>query len=88
LIVSFREGRSAARPGDAGLPQPRTIMPTKRYTLITGILFGLLAIAHLWRTIVEWGGAGTDPWFILIPGIGVIAGALSIWACRLYRRAT
>jgi hypothetical protein len=63
-------------------------MPSKRYTLITGILFGLLAIAHLWRTIGEWGGAGTDPWFILIPGIGVIAAALSVWAFRLYRRAT
>ena len=56
----------------------------KAYLVITGSLFGLLALAHVARTIAEWSRLGVDPWFALQgPGIGVIAAALSFWAWRL-----
>ena len=52
----------------------------KPYLITTGTLFGLLAVAHLLRTIVEWSRLTTDPWFILEgPGIGVLAAAIAIW---------
>jgi hypothetical protein len=60
----------------------------KAYLIVTGAIFGLLAFAHLLRTIAEWSRLGTDPWFILEgPGIGVVAAALCYWAWRLLRRA-
>jgi len=58
----------------------------KAYLIITGTLFALLALAHLWRTIVEWSRLAGDPWFVLQgPGIGVAAAALCFWAWRLVR---
>ena len=58
----------------------------KAYLLTTGVLFGLLAIAHLLRTIVEWSRLAADPWFVVQgPGIGVVAAALCFWAWRLLR---
>ena len=54
------------------------------YLITTGSLFGLVAVAHLWRTIAEWSRLTADPWFILEgPGLGVLAAALAIWAWRL-----
>ncbi len=56
----------------------------KPYLITTGSLFGLVAVAHLLRTIAEWSRLTTDPWFILEgPGLGVLAGAFAIWAWRL-----
>ncbi len=58
----------------------------KAYLMTTAILFGLLALAHLLRTIAEWSRLAVEPWFILQgPGIGVIAAALCYWAWRLLR---
>ncbi len=58
----------------------------KAYLIITGLLFGLLASAHLVLTIVEWRRLTADPWFVVQgPGIGVIAAVLSLWAWRLLR---
>jgi hypothetical protein len=58
----------------------------KAYLITTGILFGLLALAHLLRTIAEWSRLTADPLFILEgPGIGVVAAALCLWAWRLFR---
>jgi hypothetical protein len=60
----------------------------KAYLTTTGALFALLAVAHLLRTIAEWPRLGTDPGFILeVPGIGVVAAAISVWAWRLRRTA-
>jgi hypothetical protein len=56
------------------------------YLITTGVIFALLALAHLLRTIAEWSRLTTDPWFILVgPGIGILAAALSFWAWRLLR---
>jgi hypothetical protein len=58
----------------------------KAYLITTGTLFSLIALAHVLRTIAEWGRLGADPWFVLEgPGLGVVAGALCIWAWRLLR---
>jgi hypothetical protein len=58
----------------------------KAYLIATGALLGVLALAHLFRTLAEWPRLSADPWFILQgPGIGLLAGALSFWAWRLLR---
>ena len=56
------------------------------YLVTTGVIFALLALAHVLRTIAEWSRLATDPAFILEgPGIGVAAAALCFWAWRLLR---
>jgi hypothetical protein len=58
----------------------------KAYLFITGALFAILALAHLARTFAEASRLRTDPGFILEgPGIGIIAGAIAVWAWRLLR---
>ncbi len=58
----------------------------KAYLLTTGILFALLALAHLMLTLADWPRLATDPWFIVQgPVIGVAAGAICFWAWRLLR---
>jgi hypothetical protein len=58
----------------------------KSYLITTGTIFGLVAVAHLLRTVAEWSRLSTDPWFILEgPGLAVLAGAIGFWAWRLLR---
>lgn len=52
------------------------------YVAITGAVFGLLTIAHLWRIFAE-GTQILDPWWV---GITLIAGGLCLWAVRLLTR--
>jgi hypothetical protein len=60
----------------------------KTYLITTGTLFGLLALAHLLRTIAEWHRLTADPWFIVEgPGIGAVAAVISLWAWRLVRES-
>ena len=60
----------------------------KSYLITTGTLFGLLAMAHLLRTIAERERL-VEAWFVVEgPGIGIVAGALCLWAVRLLRRPT
>lgn len=53
-----------------------------RYVVTTGILFGLLTVAHLLRMTQERDLA-TDPMFLLLTAVSA---ALGIWAWRLVRR--
>lgn len=56
----------------------------KAYLITTGSLFGLVALAHVARTIGERARLGADPGFILEgPVLGLVAAALSLWAWRL-----
>jgi hypothetical protein len=57
----------------------------KAYVMTTGVLFGLIAMAHVWRVFVEGPGLAADPWFILLT---VAAAALCLWAWRLMRLST
>ena len=52
----------------------------KVYLAVTGSVFGLLAIVHVWRMVVEQ-SVMHNPWFLLITAI---AAALSIWSWRLF----
>jgi hypothetical protein len=56
----------------------------KAYIATTGILFVLLALAHVFRVVQE-PHLGRDPWFLLTTLLSVI---LAGWAFRLYRSAT
>ena len=59
----------------------------RAYLVTTGLIFALLAVAHLLRSIAEASRFSSDPWFILEgPGIGVIAVAFCVWAWTLWRR--
>jgi hypothetical protein len=51
----------------------------KSYVMTTGVVFGLLTLAHVWRVIAE-GSRVADPFFILITAA---AAALTLWAWRL-----
>jgi len=55
----------------------------KTYVLVTGILFALLTLAHVWRMIVERNLA-TDPWYL---GITAAAAIMSLWAWRVLWRS-
>ena len=56
----------------------------RTYLLITGIVFGLLALVHVWRVIEERNSLAKDPWFLIIT---IVAAAFSFWAFRLYSKS-
>jgi hypothetical protein len=59
----------------------------KAYLAVTGAIFGLLELAHLFRTMAQWQRLATEPALLLeLPGIGLVALALCFWAWRLLWR--
>jgi tellurite resistance protein TehA-like permease len=54
----------------------------KVYVRTTGVIFGLIVLAHIWRVFEEGARLARDPWFILLT---VLAATLCVWACRLVR---
>jgi hypothetical protein len=56
----------------------------RAYVSITGVIFALLVIAHVWRATVE-SHLATDPAFIATT---VVAASLSLWAGRLVWRSS
>ena len=59
----------------------------KAYLITTGTLFTLMALVHVWRVIGEWPRLLNDRGEILEAAIGVVAGALCLWAWRLLGRS-
>ena len=57
----------------------------KAYVITTGLVFGLLAVLHIWRVIVEGTQLARNPWWVLITAA---AAALSIWAFVVVRRSS
>ena len=57
----------------------------RAYVMTTGVVFALLALAHVWRVFVEGRSLATNPWFIIVT---VAATAMSLWAWRLLRPST
>jgi hypothetical protein len=55
----------------------------KAYLWTTGVLFGLVTVAHVWRIAAERPQLAKEPWYI---GITILAAALCLWAFRLLRR--
>lgn len=54
----------------------------KAYVITTGVVFGLIVLAHVWRVLVEGPALARDPVYILL---SVAAGALSLWAWRVLK---
>ena len=54
----------------------------KAYVITTGLLFGLLTLAHLLRIVLENRSLANDPFYVLITAA---TAALSVWAWRLLR---
>ena len=55
----------------------------RAYVVTTGILFGLLTLAHLLRMVYESRALATDPGYLLITAASA---ALCVWACVLIIR--
>jgi hypothetical protein len=55
----------------------------RSYVIVTGLVFGLLTLAHLWRMVKE-PHLARDPWFLLIT---VAAAGLCLGAWRAARRS-
>ncbi len=56
----------------------------KAYLWTTGTLFGLIAVAHIWRVISESRSLAKDPFFVLLT---VLSAGLCFWGLRLARSA-
>jgi hypothetical protein len=54
------------------------------YLWVTGSVFGLLTVVHIWRMIAESMAPAREPWFVLITAISAV---LSGWAFSLLRSA-
>ncbi len=55
----------------------------KPYVITTGVVFGLLTLAHIWRGIVEGPQLATAPWFVVLT---LASAALCFWAFWLLSR--
>jgi hypothetical protein len=56
----------------------------KTYLWVTGTVFGLLTVVHIWRMVAESMAPAREPWFVLIT---LISALLTGWAIRLLRSA-
>ena len=56
----------------------------KRYVIVTGLIFALLTMMHVWRMIEE-PHLARDPWFLFIT---IAAAGLSLGAWRVVRGPT
>jgi hypothetical protein len=61
----------------------------KAYLVITGTIFGLLAVLHVWRMVAEWNGLVAQTWYLASVGlVGIVLPTfLAIWAAALFLRA-
>lgn len=55
----------------------------KAYIIITGVIFGLITVAHIMRFVMEGSRLATEPVFILLT---LLSAALCVWAWQLLRR--
>ena len=55
----------------------------KAYVITTGVVFGLITLAHIWRGIAEGPHLAKEPWFVLLT-LGVAG--LCLWSVRLLWR--
>jgi hypothetical protein len=54
----------------------------KAYVMTTGVVFGLITLAHVLRIIAEGPHLATDPLFVLLT---VATATLCFWAWRVLR---
>ena len=53
------------------------------YLMVTGGVFGLITVAHIWRIVAENPHLALEPWFILLT---LLSAGLCLWAVRLLLR--
>ena len=56
----------------------------RAYVMTTGVIFGLLVVAHVWRIVAESPSLARDPGYILIT---LLSALLSLWAGYVLRRS-
>ena len=56
----------------------------RAYVAVTGVVFGLVTSAHVWRIAVEGQHLLEDPVWVILT---IIAAALGLWAIRLLWRS-
>jgi hypothetical protein len=56
----------------------------KAYVMTTGIVFGLITLAHILRIAAGEPALARDPWFLLAT---LATAAIGLWAWRLLRRS-
>ena len=54
----------------------------RAYLVVTGALFALLALYHLWRIFEDWSGFDAALWTLLVTM--AFCGGLAYWAWRLF----
>jgi hypothetical protein len=54
----------------------------KAYVMTTGIIFGLIVVAHIWRAVAEGLSIAKSPLYILLT---LAAAALALWAWRVLK---
>jgi hypothetical protein len=52
----------------------------KVYLTLTAVVFGLLAVVHVWRMVAESSSLAKDPFFLLLT---VMSAGLCVWAVKL-----
>lgn len=55
----------------------------KAYVITTGVIFGLITIAHILRFVMEGSHLATEPLFILLT---LLSAALCVWSWLVLRR--
>ena len=55
----------------------------KAYIITTGVIFGLITVAHIMRFVMEGSRLATEPVFILLT---LLSAALCVWAWQVLRR--
>jgi tetrahydromethanopterin S-methyltransferase subunit E len=59
----------------------------RAYLMTTGLLFGVLAVLHVWRAVAEWPSTSPGTGFILgMTALIAVPGVLAWWAWRLVRK--
>jgi hypothetical protein len=58
---------------------------TRQYVLVSGLLFALLVVTHLWRAAVEGAVLARQPFFLVST---VLAAAMTLWAVLAWRGST
>ena len=54
----------------------------KAYLWITGMIFGSITVAHVWRVFSESRSLLNDPFFVILT---LLSAGLCVWAARLVR---
>jgi len=55
----------------------------RAYVVTTGIIFGLITAAHIWRMVDEWRRA-SEPWYMALT---LAAAGLCVWSVVLLGRS-